>query len=81
MIRAQIQFQNDQLARLRQVAARQNRSVADLVRESVDRYLSAAPQGDATSIKERAKQVIGKFSTGASNTSEHHDDQLAEAFR
>jgi intergrase/recombinase len=80
MIRAQIQFTEDQLKALRQIAKRLDRSVADVVREGVDQYVSS--QGRVRTEEEirRALSVVGKYRSGVSDLGANHDKYLAEAF-
>jgi hypothetical protein len=80
MHRTQVQLTDQQLASLRTLAAAQHRSVADLIRESVDQYVERASP-DRVELMKRALEVFGKFRSGHSDISERHDDYLAEDFR
>jgi len=81
MTRAQVQFTASQLAALRELANRQNRSIADVVRECVDRYVATPQPEDRKALIERAKKAAGSFASGKSDISSRHDDYLADAFR
>lgn len=81
MIRTQIQFDEKQLSALRQRSAETGRSIADLVREGVDLYLSSHKRPDRQEQIRRALAVAGKFASGAKDISTNHDRYLAEAFR
>ena len=81
MRRAQIQFTSDQLATLRRLSAEQQRSIADIVRESLDLYLRARLGRDREALVDRAKRAAGKYASGASDVSSRHDAYLADAFR
>jgi hypothetical protein len=84
MHRTQISFTNEQMTMLRTRAASEGRSIADLVRESVDRHAAThAAQPDRQALIARAKAVAGRFRSRAKNrnVSRRHDDYLAEAFR
>jgi hypothetical protein len=80
MIRTQIQIDEEQYERLRALAARRSQSVAQLVRESVDRLLADS---------ERARSWEGLWKAvgschdpaGARDVSVRHDDYLAQAYR
>jgi hypothetical protein len=80
MVRTQIQLSPEQFQALRRLSAVTGRSVADLVREGVDHVLSAAHGAGPGDRLERARRVVGRFSSGVSDVSVDHDRHLAEAF-
>lgn len=80
MIRTQVQLSPEQLEALRRLSAATGRSIADLVRQGVDEVLAAARRPGPEDRLERAKRVVGQFSSGAVEVSTHHDRYLAEAF-
>jgi len=81
MRRMQIQLTDDQLTRLRDLAAAQGRSMADVIRESVDRYVRSERPIDREELKQRALAAIGKFRSDKRDVSENHDRYLAQAYR
>ena len=82
MVRTQVQFTDEQIRSLRRLSSASGRSVADLVREGVDRYITATNQSDADERGKRALRALGKFrSSGAGDVGVRHDRYLAEAFR
>ncbi|HEV8659441.1 MAG TPA: ribbon-helix-helix protein, CopG family [Thermoanaerobaculia bacterium] len=81
MRRLQIQLTDEQLSRLRDLAAAQGRSMADVIRDSVDRFVRSARSVDRDELKKRALDAVGKFRSDKSDVSEHHDRYLAEAYR
>jgi len=81
MVRVQVQLTDNQIESLRRLASATGRSVADLVRQGVDQYLSVSGQPDREKRKKSALRVMGKFSSGAADISTRHDHYLAEAFR
>ena len=81
MVRTQVQLTEDQLDTLRQLSATTGRSIADLVRQGVEYYLSTQQHGGREQQIERARRVAGKFSSGSSDGSSQHDRHLADAFR
>jgi Arc/MetJ-type ribon-helix-helix transcriptional regulator len=81
MRRMQIQLTETQLARLRELAAAQGRSMADVVRDSVDRYLRGERPIDREERKRRALSAVGRFRSDQADVSEHHDRYLAGAYR
>lgn len=80
MHRVQVQFTEPQLAALKRLSAEQGRSVSDLVREAVDRLVAERPDRDAE-LRRRALALVGKFDSGRTDVSRHHDEHLSEAFR
>ena len=80
MIRVQVQFTERQAEALRQRAAAERRSVAAVVREAVDRSLSAPREPDREELLRRARAVFGKFNSGLPDLAENHDHYLADAF-
>jgi hypothetical protein len=80
MIRTQVQLTDRQLKALRQTSAATGRSVADLIRQGVDLYLSGRSELGREERIERAIRVAGKFSSGRTDVSANHDKHLAEAF-
>ena len=80
MIRTQIQITEEQSQALRERAAEENVSVAELVRRALDMFI----QRERPSLRERrgrALKVAGRFASGRSDTSTRHDEALAEAIR
>lgn len=80
MIRSQVQLTDDQVRALRELAHRENTSVAGLIRRAVDFWLrSASP----VSLDERRKRAIAAaqgFHGGVPDLSERHDDYLTEIY-
>jgi hypothetical protein len=82
MQRTQIQLTPAQLRAIRMLAAQQGRSVAEVVRESVDLYVNTTKSADdLQAAREQAKRAAGRFASGSRDGSARHDDHLAEAFR
>lgn len=77
MIRTQIQLTEDQAGALRQLAARRGVSLAQLVRQAVERMLG---EDELTEKWRRASALIGRFSDDAPDVSAKHDEYLAEAY-
>lgn len=76
MVRTQIQLTDEQFRMLKQLSASTGRSMAELIREAVDRL------GPVTGVDRRARAIaaIGGFRSGSSDVSGSHDDELAKAF-
>jgi len=79
MVRTQVQLTEKQLEDLRRISAERGKSVAELVRLGVELYLSSQ-QPDRKAIRERARLVAGRFSSGVNDLGKNHDDYLDEAF-
>ncbi len=82
MIRVQVQFTEAQAAALRKMAAEQGRSIADLVRESVDALIA---KGQRRYTPEQVQDMLafaGAFSSGepGSNVAVEHDQYLDEIY-
>ena len=80
MIRTQIQLSVAQAKALKDQAARQNISVAELIRQAVDDRLRAAAGIDLEERKRRAIAAAGRFHSGQSDLSLAHDHYLTEAY-
>lgn len=78
MIRTQIQLTEEQARVLRDQAAAQGRSMADLIRESVDRYLASPPRRDPDALRQLALAVVGKYRSNLGDLARNHDRYLAE---
>ena len=80
MIRTQVQLTDSQMKALRQLSAASGKSIADLVRQGVDRFLAANPAHDREQRIQRAMRAAGRFKSAASDVSVRHDRYLAEAY-
>lgn len=79
MVRTQIQITESQSENLHRLASRTGRSIADLIRECIDRYLEVSER-HKNDLRERALRVAGRFSSGRSDISAEHDRYLAEDY-
>ena len=81
--RFQVQFDEDDLAAVRRVAAAEGRSVAALIREATVAYLAAHEVAPETAW-ERAIGLAGAFASdarpGRSDVGRRHDRYLPDAF-
>jgi hypothetical protein len=80
MIRTQIQITEEQAEALSRRSRRESVSVAELVRRAIDAFTRGEPPSERA-LRDRAIQAAGRFSSGARDTSAHHDEVLADAFR
>ena len=80
MHRTQIQLTETQAQTLRAQARLEDRSMADLVRESVTEYLARRHAVDRDEVARRALALAGRYRSGCGDLAENHDKYLDEAF-
>jgi hypothetical protein len=80
MVRTQIQLTEEQTAQLKELAAHEGLSVAEIIRRSVDLYVRSRPFVNLDERKRNALSVVGKYSSGLTDISENHDAYLAETY-
>ena len=80
MVRTQIQLTEDQAKALKELAALQERSMAELIRQSVDAFLRSSAHRSCQEKKRRALGAVGRFRSGVSDLSANYDRYLSEAF-
>lgn len=79
MIRTQIQLTEEQASVLKTLASEQRISVAELIRQSVDRFVRL-PRVDMDARRRRAIAAAGRFHSGRADIAVEHDRYLAEAY-
>ena len=79
-IRTQVQLTQEQARALKVRARSEERSMADLVRESVTEYLARQPARDRRDLLRRARNLTGRFHSGCPDIAKNHDQYLDEAF-
>ena len=79
MIRTQIQLTEEQARALRKRAADEGRSMADLVRDGVDRLLVDRGVQDKEAAKRRSIAALGRFRSGMTDLGSAHDRHLGDA--
>ncbi len=80
MIRTQVQLTEEQARVLRELAHRENVSIAELTRRALDYWLQSMNALPDAETKRRALAVVGRFRSDRTDISERHDDYLAEAY-
>lgn len=80
LVRTQVQLTKEQAHALKTQAHIEERSMADLVRESVDEYLARRSVRDRHELIRRARDLIGRYHSGRQNVAENHDRYLDDAF-
>ncbi len=79
-VRIQVQLTEEQARALKVRARNEERSMADLVRESVSEYLARRPAWNHGDLLERANTMTGRFHSGSSDIAINHDRYLDEAY-
>ena len=80
MVRTQIQLTEEQARALKELARAEQRSMADLIRQSVDVLLRSRARRGREERKRRALAAVGRFRSGVSDLAASHDRYLGEAF-
>lgn len=78
MVRTQVQLTEEQLRAVKQLAQREGRSVAGIVRESLDAHLRARRLGDRDELKRRSLASLGAFRSNLGDLATNHDRYLAD---
>ncbi len=80
MVRTQIQLTDTQAQALKELAASEGKSMAELVRDGVDNLLRARGTVDRDAVKARSIAALGRFKSTTRDLGTKHDDHLAAAF-
>ena len=80
MVRTQIQLAEEQVVMLKNMAAAQHKSMAEIIRQAVDFFAKAQEQGEEKRRRQRAMESVGQFGSGLKDLAASHDDYLAEDF-
>jgi hypothetical protein len=76
----QVQLTDRQIKALKNASAATGKSISELIRQGVDRYLAGRNETSREEMIERAIRVAGRFSSGHADVSSKHDEHLADAF-
>ena len=79
-VRTQVQLTEEQARALKVRARNEERSMADLVRESVSEYLARRPARNRSDLLQRANALTGRFHSGTPDIAINHDRYLDEAY-
>jgi Arc/MetJ-type ribon-helix-helix transcriptional regulator len=80
VVRTRVKLTDSQARALRRLAAAEGRSMADVIRESVEALLADRGVRDRREVQRRAVAVVGAFRSGVGDLAAEHDRYLAEAF-
>lgn len=78
MVRTQIQLSEAQARALKEVAARRGVSMAEVIREAVERIIRENEEAEKW---RRSLEIAGRFHSGRSDIAVEHDKYLAEDYR
>jgi len=78
MIRTQIQLTEEQARRLKKLAGAHGRSIAELVRDGVERVLESTG-GSRRERMLQAARIFGRFRSRTPDLSARHDDEFVES--
>jgi len=79
MVRTQIQLTEEQVRKVKKIAASRGVPMAEIIRDAVEVTIRSG-----TALEEKRKrslEIIGKFRSGKKDVSKKHDIYLAEAFK
>jgi len=80
MVRIQAQLTEDQALRLKELAAAEGVSVAELLRRGADVVLAQGASDGPGERKRRALEVVGRFRDTSDDVAERHDEHLDEGY-
>ena len=78
MIRTQIQITSEQASALKRISIREGKSVAELIRISIDTMLRSGGIRDQVDLRRKAINAAGKLH-GPEDLSANHDDFMVQA--
>jgi hypothetical protein len=80
MIRTQIQITEEQLTALNELASKQQISLDDLIRQSIDNLIRTISITYDIDKRQRAFSIAGSFRSGLKDLSREHDKYLTKSF-
>jgi hypothetical protein len=80
MIRTQIQFTQEQWEALKKLANARHVSIAELVRQSVDKLIRSPENMSNDEYQQLCIEIVGKYQSGIADISSNHDEYLSETY-
>jgi len=80
MIRTQIQLTEEQSRALKELSAKKNKSMAELIRAGVDMLLHSITEISPEEKRKKALSAVGIFRSEENDLSVNHDKYLAEVY-
>lgn len=81
MVRTQIQLTEEQAAKLKAIAGKKRQSLAGVIRQAIDSFISSGGYMNNEDRGKRALDAAGRFHSGMHDLSEKHDKHLADALK
>lgn len=79
MVRTQIQLTEEQARFLREIAAAEGVSLAEIIRRGVEAMIRNRHEPSLEERRRRARTLAGRFHSGVPDLATRHDDYFAEA--
>jgi hypothetical protein len=80
MVRTQIQLTEKQARAIKEIAATEGVSIAEVIRRAVEGIIRTNTKVDNEERQKRALEIVGKFRSGKHDISKRHDEYLTEAY-
>ncbi|MBS4029549.1 MAG: hypothetical protein KGZ58_13050 [Ignavibacteriales bacterium] len=80
MITKQITLTEKEEEFLEKISHERKITVEEIIRQSINSLVQQTSMTDREELKKRALSLAGKYDSGLSDVSVHHDDYLAEAY-
>jgi hypothetical protein len=80
MVRTQIQLSEDQSRLIKSQAAKKGISMAEMIRQCVERQLTNRVETSEKELRLRAMKAAGRFHSGRRDGARDHDALLSEDF-
>ncbi len=80
MIRTQIQLKESQAAYIKTVAAEENISMAEVIRNAIELLRESRERPSKRELMHRSLAIVGKYNATENDVSVNHDEYLAETF-
>jgi predicted transcriptional regulator len=81
MVRTQIQLTEEQAAKLKRIAGKKQQSMAEVIRQAIDNFVSSANYMNREDRRKKALAAAGRFRSGVHDLSEQHDKHLVDALK
>jgi Arc/MetJ-type ribon-helix-helix transcriptional regulator len=78
MVRTQIQLTEEQARLLHEIATREGVSMAEIIRQSVDKFIQDQSKNKRWEQVERAKEAAGKYHAEVKDLAKNHNLYLTE---
>ena len=80
MVRTQIQLREDQVEYIKDIAAAEDISMAEVIRQAVELLQETREKPTKRELMLRSLEIFGKYSSGESDMSINHDKYLNEVY-